>query len=113
MVGGRAMSPKDHIASVLDAEAPRLIDLSHRIHGHPELMFEEELASQWLCESLDELGFAVTAGGGTRPTAFEARTGSGPLHIAICAEYDALPGIGHACGHNIIAATAVGAGAAL
>src|SRR5207253_8422676 len=46
------------------------------------------------------------------PTAFTARAGSGPLHVAICAEYDALPGIGHACGHNIIAAMAVGAGLA-
>ena len=47
------------------------------------------------------------------PTAFIARTGTGPLHVGICAEYDALPGLGHACGHNIIAAAAVGAGLAL
>src|SRR5213079_148725 len=54
-------------------------------------------------------GFAVESGICDLPTAFVARTGSGPLHIAICAEYDCLPAIGHACGHNVIAAMAVGA----
>lgn len=86
-----------------------LIKLSHRIHAHPELGFEEEQASTWLCESLDEAGFAVEKGICDLSTAFRARAGSGPLHVAICAEYDCLPGIGHACGHNIIAASAVGA----
>jgi metal-dependent amidase/aminoacylase/carboxypeptidase family protein len=78
-----------------------LIDLSHRIHAHPELGFAEEQASAWLCESLDGAGFTVEKGICGLPTAFRARAGSGPLHIAICAEYDSLPGIGHACGHNI------------
>ncbi len=86
-----------------------LIDLSHRIHAHPELGFEEEQASTWLCESLSDAGFAVKKGICDLPTAFRARAGSGPLHIGICAEYDSLPGIGHACGHNVIAASAVGA----
>jgi amidohydrolase len=86
-----------------------LIELSHRIHAHPELGFEEEQASAWLCESLADAGFAVEKGICDLPTAFRARAGSGPLHVAICAEYDCLPGIGHACGHNIIAASAVGA----
>jgi amidohydrolase len=86
-----------------------LIKLSHRIHAHPELGFEEEKSSGWLCESLADAGFAVEKGICDMPTAFRARAGSGPLHIAICAEYDSLPGIGHACGHNIIAASAVGA----
>jgi len=86
-----------------------LIELSHRIHAHPELGFEEEQASSWLCESLAGAGFAVEKGICDLPTAFRARAGSGPLHVAICAEYDCLPGIGHACGHNIIAASAVGA----
>jgi amidohydrolase len=86
-----------------------LIELSHRIHAHPELGFEEELASSWLCESLTDAGFAVEKGTCGLPTAFRARAGSGPLHIGICAEYDSLPGIGHACGHNLIAASAVGA----
>ena len=86
-----------------------LIDLSHRIHAHPELGFEEEQASSWLCESLADAGFGVKKGICDLPTAFRARAGSGPLHIGICAEYDSLPGIGHACGHNVIAASAVGA----
>ena len=86
-----------------------LIELSHRIHAHPELGWEEEQASAWLCESLADAGFAVEKGICDLPTAFRARAGSGPLHVAICAEYDCLPGIGHACGHNIIAASAVGA----
>ncbi|GIX47568.1 MAG: peptidase M20 [Candidatus Tectimicrobiota bacterium] len=90
-----------------------LIALSHRIHAHPELGFEEVNACTWLAEALSAAGFAVETGIAELPTAFAARAGSGPLHVAICAEYDALPGIGHACGHNLIAAAAVGAGAAL
>jgi metal-dependent amidase/aminoacylase/carboxypeptidase family protein len=89
-----------------------LIELSHRIHAHPELGFEEEKASSWLCESLTEAGFSVEKGLCDLPTAFRARAGSGPLNIGICAEYDCLPDIGHACGHNIIAAAAVGAAVA-
>src|SRR6266511_1752058 len=89
-----------------------LITLSHRIHAHPELGFEEERAATWLSEMLADAGFAVETGICDLPTAFVARAGSGPLHIAICAEYDCLPGIGHACGHNIIAAMSVGAGIA-
>lgn len=87
--------------------------LSHRIHAHPELGYEEEHAAQWLCELLADGGLEVTAGVGGLPTAFDARAGSGDLHVAICAEYDCLPEIGHACGHNIIAAAAAGAGLAL
>jgi amidohydrolase len=86
-----------------------LIELSHRIHAHPELGFEEERAAQWMCETMADAGFAVERGVCGMPTAFIARAGSGPLHIAICAEYDCLPGIGHACGHNIIAASSAGA----
>jgi amidohydrolase len=86
--------------------------LSHRIHAHPELGFEEEQASTWLAEMLTDAGFTVDKGVCDLPTAFVARAGSGPLHLAICAEYDCLPGIGHACGHNLIAAMAVGAGIA-
>jgi amidohydrolase len=92
-----------------DGARDALIGLSHRIHAHPELGFGEEKSSEWLCESLDGAGFAVEKGVCDLPTAFRARVGSGPLHIGICAEYDSLPGIGHACGHNIIAASAVGA----
>jgi amidohydrolase len=90
-----------------------LVDLSHRIHGHPELCYEETQSSAWTATLLSDNGLAVETGVGDLDTAFVARAGSGPLHLAICAEYDALPGIGHACGHNIIAAAAVGAGLAL
>jgi amidohydrolase len=86
-----------------------VLALSHRIHAHPEVAFEEERASIWLAEALDAAGFAVERGACDLPTAFRARAGSGPLHVALCAEYDSLPGIGHACGHNMIAAIAVGA----
>src|ERR1044071_3170364 len=96
----------------LEAVSDDLVALSHRIHANPELGYEEERASAWLCDALDAAGFSVERGVCGLPTAFLARAGSGPLHIAICAEYDCLPGIGHACGHNLIAAMAVGAGMA-
>jgi amidohydrolase len=91
----------------------QMIALSHRIHAHPEVGFEEEQASTWLAETLTDAGFAVTPGICELPTAFMARAGSGPLHLAICAEYDSLPGVGHACGHNIIAAMSAGASMAI
>ena len=90
-----------------------LLDLSHRIHAHPELAFQEIRASDWVAQHLSEAGFEVRHGCYGLPTAVRATVGSGPLHIAICAEYDALPEIGHACGHNVIAAAAVGAGLGL
>jgi amidohydrolase len=89
-----------------------LLDLSHRIHAHPELGFEEERACGWVADALNEAGFHIERGVCGLDTAFSATAGKGPLHIGICAEYDCLPGIGHACGHNMIAAMAVGAGIA-
>ena len=89
-----------------------ILALSHRIHGNPELGFEEENAAKWLGDALDAAGFAVERGVCGMGTAFIARAGKGPVHIGICAEYDCLPEIGHACGHNMIAAMAVGAGIA-
>ena len=103
------MDAKSGARERFDSIREDLVELSHRIHANPELAFEEEKASSWLCEYLDAAGFSVETGIGDLPTAFHARVGSGPLHIGICAEYDCLPGIGHACGHNIIAASAVGA----
>ncbi len=95
------------------AASEGLLALSHRLHAHPEVAWEEERAARWTASALDELGYQVTPGICDLPTAFAATIGSGPLHLALCAEYDALPGLGHACGHNIIAASAVGAAAAL
>ncbi len=100
---------KDTVAKAADG----LIQLSRMIHGHPELAFEEERASAWCAEALSDGGYVVEPGICGLPTAFSATAGSGPLTVAICAEYDALPEIGHACGHNIIASSAVGAALAL
>ena len=104
---------RDAATGTVNAQHDALVDLSHRIHAHPELKFEEERSSAWTAGLLADGGLAVEQGVCDLPTAFVARAGNGPLHIAICAEYDALPGVGHACGHNIIAAGAVGAGLAL
>ena len=93
--------------------ADSLVALSRRIHARPELGFEEIEASAWISAALEQAGFHVERSVFGLPTAFIARSGKGPLHLAICAEYDALPEIGHACGHNLIAAIAVGAGGAL
>ena len=97
----------------VDSAADALVDLSHRLHANPEIRWEEEQSARWTAEVLADHGFAVDEGVCDMPTAFVATAGSGPLTIAICAEYDALPGVGHACGHNIIASAAVGAGLAL
>jgi amidohydrolase len=107
------MDARDAAREKIEQSRKQLIDLSHRIHAYPELGFEEERACGWLCDSLDGAGFKVERGICDLPTAFSARAGAGPLHVTICAEYDCLPGIGHACGHNIIAAMAVGAGMGL
>src|SRR5579883_959040 len=107
------MDPKAAVRERCENLREKLIALSHRIHANPELGWEEEQASEWLCEELMEAAFVVEPGICDMPTAFRARFGSGPLHIALCAEYDSLPGIGHACGHNMIAAMSLGAGIAL
>jgi amidohydrolase len=111
MVDTRAAKAATRAA--VDAVHGDLVALSTNIHDDPELCFEEHHAAAWVGDTLTAGGFAVTAGAYDLPTALEARAGSGPLSIVICAEYDALPSIGHACGHNLIAASAVGAGLAL
>lgn len=100
---------KDAAAVRIEAAAAGLVELSHRVHAHPELAFAEQQASSWCAELLAAAGFAVESGVTGLPTAMRAVSGSGPLRVAFCAEYDALPGIGHACGHNIICAASVGA----
>jgi amidohydrolase len=90
-----------------------LIELSHAIHAEPELAFAEFKSCAKAQALVAERGFEITAAPAGLETAFRAEFGSGPLVIGICAEYDALPGIGHACGHNIIAASAVGTALAL
>ena len=105
---------KDSITQAVDRLADELEALSRQIHDHPELAYEEVQACGWLSDFLARQGFKVEKGVGGVETAFRGtiETGEGPT-IAILCEYDALPGIGHACGHNIIATSGVGAGAAL
>jgi amidohydrolase len=90
-----------------------LVELSHSIHAEPELAFAEHRSRAKTQALVAEYGFEITVAPGGLDTAFRADYGSGPLVVGICAEYDALPDIGHACGHNIIAASAVGTALAL
>jgi len=103
---------KTKLRNEVDARRQELIQLSLRIHDHPELSFQEKRASSWLIDFLGSNGFRVTANVASLPTAFQATYGQGSPRIALLAEYDALPQIGHGCGHNIIAVSAVGAGVA-
>lgn len=86
----------------LDRMKDELVALSLRIHETPEIAFEEHKSSAMLADFLAENGFEVERGVCELPTAFRATFGSGSPRIAFVAEYDALPGIGHGCGHNII-----------
>jgi amidohydrolase len=106
-------SAKDAARRALEERRDELVSLSRAIFDQPELCFEEVRAARLVGDALDRGGYAVERGVAGLPTALAARVGSGPLSLVICAEYDALPGIGHACGHNIIAASAVGAALAL
>ncbi len=105
---------KDAIVQAVDHHADELEALSRRIHDHPELAYQEVQACAWLTDFLAAQGFKVDRGVAGVDTAFRAtlETGTGPT-VAILCEYDALPGIGHACGHNVIAMSGAGAGAAL
>ncbi len=98
------------IDHAVDRESPALKKLCEDIHANPELRFEEVKASAWVSELLAARGFEVLRGLGGMPTSFSARAGKkGGPRVAVLAEYDALPEIGHACGHNLIATGAVGA----
>ena len=96
----------------IDARRHQLSELSLKIHSNPELGFQEVKAADWLTRYLEENGFSIQRGICELPTAFKGSYGQGKPAIAILAEYDALPNLGHACGHNLIAACAVGAGVA-
>jgi amidohydrolase len=98
----------------VDDQSRELSDLARQIHEHPELCFEEHQAAAWIAEYVERAAnVSVERGVGGLPTALRARAGAPGPRIAILAEYDALPQIGHACGHNLIAAGAVGAFVAL
>ncbi|MGW2227629.1 M20 family metallopeptidase [Streptomyces formicae] len=104
---------KSALRKAVESHREALLALSSRIHGHPETAFEEHRAAAWCAELLGEHGFEVTAPAFGLDTAFRASVGSGPVTVALACEYDALPGLGHACGHNLIAAAGVGAALAL
>lgn len=105
---------KSRARDAVDEIASELLSVSHYIHENPELAFKEEKAAARLTETIEGAGLSVTRGAYGLRTAFETEFGrSGAPCVALLAEYDALPEIGHACGHNIIATTALGAALAL
>jgi amidohydrolase len=108
-----ATALREAASGTVDTHRDLLLGLSHDLHDHPELSFQETYAAERLAALLEANGFAVTRGAYGVPTAFEASVGSGEFHIVLCAEYDALPGLGHACGHNVIATITIGAALAL
>ncbi|MCI1674183.1 MAG: amidohydrolase [Bifidobacterium tibiigranuli] len=101
------------IKQTVEANKAELLELSHTIHEMPELSFEEYKTAALVEDFLEQHGFAVERGTYDMPTAFTATYGSGPFNAVICAEYDALPDVGHACGHNVIATMSLGAALAL
>lgn len=107
------LHPRQAIERAVERVLPEAISLSRTLHANPETAFEEYASAAAVGDLLAEHGFTVARGIAGIPTAFDARFGDGGPTVAFCAEYDALPGIGHACGHNIIAATSAAAGIAL
>jgi len=103
---------KAAVIGEIDAHYRELGELSKKLHDNPEIAFEEQQASAWLAEFLEKNGFNVEKGICKLPTAFRGRYGTGQPVIAFLAEYDALPKLGHACGHNLIATSSVAAGLA-
>lgn len=104
---------KETIDESVARNADLLISTSHDIHEHPELSFQEKRSSKLLGKLAEDHGFAVSYGKYGIDTSFEAIYGSGDFRVVVCAEYDSLPNIGHACGHNIICTAALGAAFAL
>ena len=103
---------KAEVKNGVELQRHRLVQLSLNIHDNPELGFKEEKACAWLTGYLEDSGFNIEQGIASLATAFRATYGRGSPRIALLAEYDALPKIGHGCGHNIIAVSAVGAAVA-
>src|SRR5262249_10174545 len=106
---------KDRVCHELDALRARLGPLSKQIYENPEIGFQERKAQQWLTAFLQEAGFSVEPGTAGIETAFQAqiRGQKDRPNVALLAEYDALKGLGHACGHNLICTASVGAAAPL
>lgn len=111
--GSAPAEAKQRARAAIEEHLGRLTSLSRSLHDEPELCFEERHAAAQVGAALADAGLEVETGVYDLPTALRARTGAGPMSVVVCAEYDALPGVGHACGHNLIAAAAVGAGIGL
>lgn len=103
---------KAKVRDSIETQREQLIQLSLNIHDNPELGFKEEKAATWLTGYLEDSGFHIERGIAGLATAFRASYGQNRPRVALLAEYDALPKIGHGCGHNIIGVSAVGAGVA-
>ncbi len=101
------------VVDAIDASTAELIQLSKFIHDHPEVALEEVRSSAACAEFLERRGWSMTRGVAGLPTAFRAEVGTGRPGVAYLSEYDALPGLGHGCGHNLIAIAAIGAGIGL
>ncbi|MEV0581255.1 amidohydrolase [Streptomyces sp. NPDC050392] len=104
---------REHTRATVARRRDDVIALSHSLHAEPELAYEEHRSARKIADLTEAAGFDVRRGAYGLDTAFEAVAGSGDLVIALTAEYDALPGIGHACGHNVNGAAAVTAALAL
>jgi len=103
------MSIKEKAANRIEQYREQIINISHKIHEDPELGHQEYKSSKLIVDELEKHGYSLEYGVAGMETAFIARKGTGSPKIGILAEYDALPGIGHACGHNLIATSALGA----
>lgn len=104
---------RTRVLAAVAAEHPDLVAYSERLHANPETGWQEHQAAGWTAELLEQRGFAVERGYLGFETALRAVYGNGPRRIGLMAEYDALPGLGHACGHNLIAAISCGAAVVL
>ena len=107
-------APAKRLQSAVDEILADALDLSHRVHANPEIAFEERQASAWTAELLERHGFEVTRPVGGLETAFVASwrgRAHGPV-IALAGEYDALPEVGHGCGHNLMCSSSAGAAVA-
>ncbi len=110
---GETLSLKQRVQEQVDLLLPDLLAVSRFLHANPEIAYEERQAAELLTDILEQHGFEVHRGVADLPTAFTGRAGSQGPQVAFMAEYDALPGIGHACGHNLIGAASLGAALAL
>lgn len=111
-VGTPLATSLDEVVGRVGERAAQLLELSHDLHRHPELGFREHRSARAVARLASYHGLPVTVGVGGLPTAFCGQVGSGPVVVVLC-EYDALPTLGHACGHNIVSAAGLGAALAL